>query len=415
MDYQLIASWLGLPPGPWPPDHYTLLGLPPREADEGRIEHHVHERLMRVRSYQLSHPELATEAMKRLAQAFDCLTNPQAKKAYDAAHFPQAAPPPVASARVPTAIAHDTVETAPAPALPVVPAPPPPAVPAPPGSPDWWTQQQPSWKEGAVPPPVRVLEEGPPPMAIPVLEEGPPPMAIPLVVQDPAAPPPVRVPVASAAPAPLPQALPAAPPPVNGNHLPPAPAAAPARVPTGKPVDPVFEAAKSSPVLRNGLATRRGLYERMVWLRHILLAWERAGKHVGKPKKRLTRAGDEVELSRQLETIEELLQEQPSLLGQPGQPGYRVLALGHHEQLAGGFRALDEQQRDLLARDWIAGRTLLRAHGKFLCEQVKRLRRLTGWQRLRRNIDARLTEYRGWILLVLGLVGLLVLVVACWR
>src|SRR5947207_1177923 len=74
-DFLVIAGWLGLPAEAWPPDHYALLGLPPGESDVSRIEHSVHERLMRVRSYQLSNPVQATEAMTRLAKAFDCLTS----------------------------------------------------------------------------------------------------------------------------------------------------------------------------------------------------------------------------------------------------------------------------------------------------------------------------------------------------
>src|SRR5947207_361061 len=31
-DFGVIATWLGLPPGPWPPDHYALLGLTPGES-----------------------------------------------------------------------------------------------------------------------------------------------------------------------------------------------------------------------------------------------------------------------------------------------------------------------------------------------------------------------------------------------
>src|SRR5439155_1288103 len=80
-DVQQICTWLGLPPGCWPPDHYTLLGLPPCEPDIERIEQKIHERLMRLRCYQLSNPALATEAMTCLAKAFDCLTNEQCKKA----------------------------------------------------------------------------------------------------------------------------------------------------------------------------------------------------------------------------------------------------------------------------------------------------------------------------------------------
>ena len=84
MSGELICSWLRLPPGTWPPDHYALLGLANSEADRNVIEERVHQRMEWVRPYQLTHPELATEAMNRLAQALVCLTDPAAKKAYDA-------------------------------------------------------------------------------------------------------------------------------------------------------------------------------------------------------------------------------------------------------------------------------------------------------------------------------------------
>src|SRR5262245_20140855 len=93
MGHELISTWLDLPAEPWPPDHYTLLGLPPGEADPARVERHVQERLERVRQFQLAHPEQATEAMNRLAQAFVCLTDPRAKQAYDAARLAGAAAP----------------------------------------------------------------------------------------------------------------------------------------------------------------------------------------------------------------------------------------------------------------------------------------------------------------------------------
>ena len=85
MDHQLICIWLGLPPdGSWPPDHYRLLGLPAGESDPATIERHVQQRLETVRRYQLTHPEQATEAMNRLAQAFVCLSDEESKRAYDA-------------------------------------------------------------------------------------------------------------------------------------------------------------------------------------------------------------------------------------------------------------------------------------------------------------------------------------------
>src|SRR5436309_15184643 len=96
MSDELICVWLGLPAKTWPPDHYTLLDLDPGESNPELIEQRVHERLERVRRYQLAQPELVTEAMNRLAQAFVCLTDPVAKQAYDRALRPeeQASPPP---------------------------------------------------------------------------------------------------------------------------------------------------------------------------------------------------------------------------------------------------------------------------------------------------------------------------------
>src|SRR5262245_21754871 len=84
MNYDLIRTWLDLPAGTWPPEPLALLGLAPGGADLHQIEQRVHERMEKVRRYQLTHPELATEAMNRLAQALVTLTE---------AHRPAAAPP----------------------------------------------------------------------------------------------------------------------------------------------------------------------------------------------------------------------------------------------------------------------------------------------------------------------------------
>ncbi len=95
MDTDLICRWLNLPPGSWPPDHYTLLGFNRGEGDALRAELVVQERMQYLRQFQLTHPELATEAMNRLAQALLCLSNAQEKAAYDQQLIASAeAPPP---------------------------------------------------------------------------------------------------------------------------------------------------------------------------------------------------------------------------------------------------------------------------------------------------------------------------------
>src|SRR5437763_16648237 len=80
---QSPCTWLGLDEQPWPPDHYTLLGLEPAESDVALIEQRVLERLEKVRCHQLASPEKATELMTLMAAAFVCLTNPESKRAYD--------------------------------------------------------------------------------------------------------------------------------------------------------------------------------------------------------------------------------------------------------------------------------------------------------------------------------------------
>ncbi|MGL4553429.1 MAG: hypothetical protein ACRC33_19860 [Gemmataceae bacterium] len=94
MSRELLSAWFGVPAESWPPDHYRLLGLTAGEPDLDLVERRVHERMDEVRRYQVMHPEPATEAMNRLAQAFVCLSDAQQKRAYDATLVPAAPPPP---------------------------------------------------------------------------------------------------------------------------------------------------------------------------------------------------------------------------------------------------------------------------------------------------------------------------------
>src|SRR5262245_26251119 len=112
MSQDLICTWLKLPSKTWPPDHYTLLGLKPGETDAARIERHVQMRMEWVRVYQLAHPDQVTEAMTRLAQAFDCLRNQEARKAYDA-QLSGKPPSPKSTQTVPMAPAKTPVANAP--------------------------------------------------------------------------------------------------------------------------------------------------------------------------------------------------------------------------------------------------------------------------------------------------------------
>src|SRR5437667_12005038 len=73
MNQEMLCSWLGLPTTAWPPDPWTLLGLKREETDLPTLEEHVQDRMTKLRHYQLSYPEEATEGMNRLAEAFVAL------------------------------------------------------------------------------------------------------------------------------------------------------------------------------------------------------------------------------------------------------------------------------------------------------------------------------------------------------
>ncbi|MCE5277495.1 MAG: DnaJ domain-containing protein [Planctomycetaceae bacterium] len=103
----LYMQWLALPPGPRPPDHYVLLGLPRGCGDAERIEAAVRRQMDRLDAYAL-HPDAqkrqsVQEMMNRLAQARGCLIDPRRRKAYDLAQgiTPASAPPAPAIAKAP--------------------------------------------------------------------------------------------------------------------------------------------------------------------------------------------------------------------------------------------------------------------------------------------------------------------------
>src|SRR5262245_15642529 len=246
MDVELIRKWLSLPEGNWPPDHYTLLGLSPGEPNVARIEHEANERMCRARRYQLSHPGLATAVMNRLADAYACLTDPRAKQAYDAATFPGlvvAAPSVPQTATATAAAASATVAALSRTA----------ALAA--SDMDTLTgvpQTQLDWRESA-PPPIRVLGS---------VMETPFPGTL----------------------APLEQPQP---PPTPAPPQPPQSLSSSGTIKVGRPADPVFDAAHSSPEARRGLGTRRALYQRTVTTRKLLRLWERAGRYIGKAGRKL--------------------------------------------------------------------------------------------------------------------------------
>jgi hypothetical protein len=96
MNRELICSILEVPTEPWPPDHYALIGLEPAQVTPVAVEQRVQELSARLRAYQLTEPELVTDALNRLAQALNCLTDPTARRIYDLARVGTIALAPIA-------------------------------------------------------------------------------------------------------------------------------------------------------------------------------------------------------------------------------------------------------------------------------------------------------------------------------
>jgi hypothetical protein len=391
MNHELICSWLGLPPGRWPPDHYRLLGLEPGENNAELIEQRVHQRLDSVRRYQMMHPEQATEAMNRLAQAFVCLMEPAAKKFYDATLL--GLPAPVQEPAPPPVLQPETLDW--------LYNPPPVVAPA---------NGSPNRANGVGPPPLpnasilNYSTSAPPPI------RQPSPYAAPVGETKPGAvlefanatPPPVRQPPPlPLLPLPLNEVEPSPPPP----PIPPVVASAAA-----EPIDPVLEAAQSG-AARKGIGTKRALYYRIARTRRLLRVWTNLGKFLNSPKRRLNRATEGPELVGLLAEIGALLKAFPPLLGEAGQPGYLVLALAQVDTVK-VFQSFSAHQREALTRDWRAGIKLLLAHRDFLRQELRALRKRTPGQRLARACYAVLTDQPGTLLLLLAL---LAINVALWR
>jgi hypothetical protein len=298
VDYSPLRTWLGLAPGSWPPDHYTLLGLAPGRCDLATVEPRVLARMALLRPHQLLHPELVTEGMNRLAQALICLTDPAARAAYDAEHG---------------------FATAPAPAIP--PQPPPVTGPevasilAEPGEP-----------ESVVPDPTLLLEyplspgmEPPEPLPPPyeVVEEEPDGPLLPyeVVWEEDVSPP----------------------------------------VPAYEVVAPteVVEAELVAPPDRPWQpATRRQLFARLALLRRFLAAWRTLQPFVADPREPLARPARVLGFLEAVTQVRPLLASLPGLVGDSGRSGELVAIALRQPHVLHTFRTLLPDQRRTVAIDW---------------------------------------------------------------
>ena len=371
MNHELICNWLGLPPEAWPPNHYQLLDLPLGESNLALIEERVHQKLDCVRRYQVMYPEQATEAMNRLAQAFVCLTNPPTKKAYDEQLLGKAsanAPPVrVDSAGNPDLSRPDSPTSRPSEVVPPpLPTTIPPPLPAssnlPAGSLVWLYTPGVSGPEQVPPPPVRG-EASEPSSPATVVADDPPQV----------------------------------------DFEPPAPVAPPPE-PPAKPIDLMFELARS-PQMRQGLATLAGIQRRLAQTERLLELWNRLGVHLDNPEAPLTKQVA-IELYKLAGEVEEIAERFP-LLGQAGQPGYQIVSLS----LPARPRALlllTPEQRESLQRDWQISRKFLEEHRAFLLQESATLQRLRLFGRLTRYFSSPI-DAKWAFLILLVLTGLMAL------
>ena len=170
--------------------------------------------------------------------------------------------------------------------------------------------------------------------------------------------------------------------------------------------DPAHEAAQS-PATRHGLATRRGLYQRVLQTRHLQRLWHRMGRYLDDPERRFSSI-DARELYKLVEEVEAAADDFP-LIGDPGQPGHYILTLGQFDR-SRTLRNLTHGQRELLRTDWKSGLTFLESHRDFLRDEIAHFRRRSRFSGLRHVLNAAFRDYPMVSYLILG--GTLALAIA---
>jgi hypothetical protein len=84
-EFDIYTDWLGIPPGPRPPDYYTLLGLTPASAVPEAIEQAANERNLLVRPRCLKYPDEGSALLNEISAAKVCLLDSEARALYDQA------------------------------------------------------------------------------------------------------------------------------------------------------------------------------------------------------------------------------------------------------------------------------------------------------------------------------------------
>src|SRR5216683_599451 len=154
---------------------------------------------------------------------------------------------------------------------------------------------------------------------------------------------------------------------------------------------------------RLGLRSKGALYYQIARTRQLLWAWEQVGKYLSRPARLVSRPAEATDLIHHMSVIRELLPSTPLLLGEAGHPGYLVLALARQQMIVPTLQTLLPSQREALARDWQACHALLRSVRQFLRQELRVVRSRRGWKHGLRVIGASLRDHPALLLLLLAL------------
>ncbi len=84
-EFDVYKEWLGIPEGDRPPDHYTLLRLVMFEDDADKVDGNYRKLNSHVRKFASGqYQKPSQDLLNELAKAMLCLTDPAAKREYDA-------------------------------------------------------------------------------------------------------------------------------------------------------------------------------------------------------------------------------------------------------------------------------------------------------------------------------------------
>lgn len=353
MNKEMLCTWLDLPKAVWPPDAWALLGLPQGDHDLPTLEKRVQDRMAKLRCYQLSYPEEATEGMNRLAEAFVRLTDACNKAApQPPAPVPEKPPAPILSK-------DDTSVTAKTKL-------------------DWHTAPPPVRNESAPSPPARPPRDA----KVPSNPE--------LIVEEEA---------------------------TNGEVLTAKPFVAPTKPHRREiDAKLTRDLAEESDEATSNLGTLDKVIERVEQTRRLLHVWDQLGKHLrATPRKTTTKESDA--FAARLEKIAQAMQSYPAFLGQPGLPGYRVVVQARLKLPLAIVRAMSAEQRDDLLFDWQAARQLLLAHRKYLRRVFRTLRRQSALGLFFHAVRATVNDYPvltlGGVFLLIALI--VVVAIALYR